>query len=71
MDWIADVIVHPGEDELEALAEGALRVLREDAAAMELIRNPGRFDVIVTENLFGDYLLLIQHEREQVHLDLV
>ena len=24
-----------------------------DAAAMELIRNPGRFDVIVTENLFG------------------
>jgi len=27
-----------------------------DAAAMELIRNPGRFDVIVTENLFGDIL---------------
>ena len=25
VDWIADVIVHPGEDELEALAEGALR----------------------------------------------
>lgn len=23
---------------------------------MELIRNPGRFDVIVTENLFGDIL---------------
>ena len=22
VDWIADVIVHPGEDELEALAEG-------------------------------------------------
>ena len=32
MDWIADVIVHPGEDELEALAEGALRVLREEEA---------------------------------------
>ncbi|EOW9526755.1 3-isopropylmalate dehydrogenase [Bacillus cytotoxicus] len=27
-----------------------------DAAAMELIRNPARFDVIVTENLFGDIL---------------
>ncbi|WOV88902.1 butyrate kinase [Sporosarcina oncorhynchi] len=25
--WIADVIVYPGEDELQALAEGALRVL--------------------------------------------
>ena len=27
-----------------------------DAKTMELIRNPGRFDVIVTENLFGDIL---------------
>ena len=30
--WIADVIVHPGENELQALAEGALRVLREEEA---------------------------------------
>ncbi|WP_026689340.1 butyrate kinase [Alteribacter aurantiacus] len=28
--WISDVIVKPGENELEALAEGALRVLREE-----------------------------------------
>ncbi|HLO12253.1 MAG TPA: butyrate kinase [Pseudoneobacillus sp.] len=28
INWIADVIVHPGENELQALAEGALRVLR-------------------------------------------
>ncbi|GHI01041.1 butyrate kinase [Neobacillus kokaensis] len=28
INWIADVIVQPGEDELRALAEGALRVLR-------------------------------------------
>jgi len=28
VNWIADVIVHPGENELKALAEGALRVLR-------------------------------------------
>ena len=28
VNWIADVIVYPGEDELQALAEGALRVLR-------------------------------------------
>lgn len=27
-----------------------------DAAAMRLIRDPGQFDVIVTENLFGDIL---------------
>ncbi|MGH3087835.1 MAG: 3-isopropylmalate dehydrogenase [Rubrobacteraceae bacterium] len=27
-----------------------------DAAAMHLITNPGRFDVIVTDNLFGDIL---------------
>lgn len=27
-----------------------------DHAAMELIRNPGRFDVLLTENLFGDIL---------------
>jgi len=27
-----------------------------DAAAMALIRNPGRYDVIVTENMFGDIL---------------
>ncbi len=28
INWIADIIVHPGENELQALAEGALRVLR-------------------------------------------
>jgi butyrate kinase len=28
INWIADVIVYPGENELQALAEGALRVLR-------------------------------------------
>ncbi|PPA71355.1 butyrate kinase [Jeotgalibacillus proteolyticus] len=33
IDWIADVIVKPGENELQALAEGALRVLREEEAA--------------------------------------
>lgn len=27
-----------------------------DNAAMQLVRNPGRFDVILTENLFGDIL---------------
>ncbi|HYK71563.1 MAG TPA: butyrate kinase [Pseudoneobacillus sp.] len=28
INWIADVIIHPGENELQALVEGALRVLR-------------------------------------------
>lgn len=31
--WIADVIVHPGENELQALAEGALRVLKGEERA--------------------------------------
>lgn len=33
--WIADVIVYPGEDELLALAEGALRVLNGEEEARE------------------------------------
>ncbi|MCP8967033.1 butyrate kinase [Ectobacillus ponti] len=33
--WIADVMVRPGENELEALAEGALRVLRGEEAPKE------------------------------------
>ena len=27
IDWISDIVVYPGEDELQALAEGAIRVL--------------------------------------------
>jgi len=30
--------------------------LHADAASMFLVTNPGRFDVIVTDNLFGDIL---------------
>ena len=33
VDWIAPVIVYPGEEELQALAEGALRVLRREESA--------------------------------------
>jgi butyrate kinase len=35
LGWIAPVHLHPGEDELRALAEGALRVLNGDEAARE------------------------------------
>jgi butyrate kinase len=34
--WIAPVVVYPGEDELEALAEGALRALRGEEEPHEL-----------------------------------
>jgi len=34
--WIAPVVVYPGEDEMRALAEGALRVLRGEETAREL-----------------------------------
>jgi butyrate kinase len=36
IQWIAPVVVYPGEDELQALAEGALRVLRHEEQALEL-----------------------------------
>jgi butyrate kinase len=39
INWIADVIVHPGENELQALAEGALRILRGEEEVKEY---PGR-----------------------------
>lgn len=35
VEWIAPVAVYPGEDEMQALAEGALRVLRGEEAARE------------------------------------
>ncbi len=34
VSWIAPVVRYPGEDELQALAEGALRVLRKEEAAL-------------------------------------
>jgi butyrate kinase len=36
IDWIAPVVLYPGEDELQALVEGALRVLRGEEEALEL-----------------------------------
>ncbi|HWR36110.1 MAG TPA: butyrate kinase [Clostridia bacterium] len=35
VEWIAPVLVYPGEDELQALAEGVLRVLRGEEAGHE------------------------------------
>jgi 3-isopropylmalate dehydrogenase len=45
--WTALVPSHP---------ESATRHLYSDACAMELVRDPSQFDVIVTGNLFGDLL---------------
>ena len=39
ISWIAPVIVYPGEDELQALTEGALRVLREEEQSKTLTRD--------------------------------
>jgi butyrate kinase len=36
VEWIAPAVVYPGENELQALAEGALRVLRREEEAREL-----------------------------------
>jgi len=38
VEWIASVVVYPGEDELQALADGALRVLRGEESAREFGR---------------------------------
>jgi len=35
IQWIAPVVLYPGEDELQALAEGALRVLRGEEPALK------------------------------------
>ncbi|MGN0846152.1 MAG: 3-isopropylmalate dehydrogenase [Kiritimatiellia bacterium] len=40
----------------EAYPEAALDFMYVDNAAMQLVRAPGRFDVILTENMFGDIL---------------
>jgi len=42
INWIADVIINPGENELQALAEGALRVLRGEE---EVKIYPGTFKI--------------------------
>ncbi len=34
VQWIAPIVLYPGEDELQALAEGALRVLRGEESAL-------------------------------------
>jgi butyrate kinase len=36
IEWIAPVTVYPGEDELQALAEGAIRVLCGEEQARDL-----------------------------------
>ena len=33
VEWISEVVIYPGEDELQALAEGALRVLNGEEQA--------------------------------------
>ncbi|WP_420489563.1 butyrate kinase [Neobacillus niacini] len=42
INWIADTIVHPGENELQALAEGTLRILRGEEIVKEY---PGTFKI--------------------------
>lgn len=46
INWIADVIVHPGENELQALAEGALRVLRGEEEAKNYPGKPLQVSVL-------------------------
>lgn len=43
IDWIAPTMVLPGEDELRALAQGALRVLTGEEKAKEYVRQEGGY----------------------------
>jgi 3-isopropylmalate dehydrogenase len=65
LTWVhkTNVLVHAGELWREVVSDVAgrhpsVRVAYEhaDAAAYHLITDPGRFDVILTDNLFGDVL---------------
>ncbi len=40
ISWIAPIAVYPGEDELQALVEGALRVLRHEEESRTLVLRP-------------------------------
>ncbi|GAA0458203.1 butyrate kinase [Alkalibacillus silvisoli] len=42
IDWIADILTLPGENELEALAEGTIRVLNEEEEAKQYHSMPNR-----------------------------
>lgn len=44
------------KDVSESYPEVSLDYMYVDNAAMQLVREPGRFDVILTENMFGDIL---------------
>ncbi len=44
------------EEEARAFPDVALRHMLVDTAAMELVRSPQQFDVLLTENMFGDIL---------------
>src|SRR5579863_2232342 len=50
--WRAVVTALHGRE----FADVGLEHMLADNAAMQLVRNPGQFDVIVTDNLFGDVL---------------
>ena len=41
VSWIAPIAVYPGEDELQALMEGALRVLRHEEQSKTLALGQG------------------------------
>ncbi|UQD52668.1 butyrate kinase [Bacillus methanolicus] len=47
INWIADVIVYPGENELQALAEGALRVLREEEEVKEYLGKAKHAEIVI------------------------
>jgi 3-isopropylmalate dehydrogenase len=57
-----NVLVHAGDlwgrtaRQVAAEAGVALDYLHVDAACLHLVQDPGRFDVVVTDNLFGDIL---------------
>ena len=42
----------------EDYPEVALEHMLVDNCAMQLVMNPGQFDVILTENMFGDIFLM-------------
>jgi 3-isopropylmalate dehydrogenase len=56
LQFVGDLWQRAFAEVASAYPDVATDHLYADVAAMEMVRNPGRFDVVVTENLLGDIL---------------
>ncbi len=56
MFWIAPALARRGDASGAAISDVKLSHMYVDSAAMALVARPAEFDVVLTENMFGDIL---------------